>query len=93
MSARLDGDLELGPDAVGRSDQDRIFEPGALEIEKPAEAANLVPVLAEGDDDLEALIASRKAGRKEKSGGFCPKCGKPILRSDRFCPHCGKSIK
>ncbi|RPH59497.1 MAG: zinc ribbon domain-containing protein [Chloroflexi bacterium] len=45
------------------------------------------------DDDLEALIASRKAARKEKSAGFCPKCGKPVLRSDRFCPHCGKSIK
>jgi hypothetical protein len=59
----------------------------------PAEAAGLVPVLADGDDNLEALVASRKAGRKEKSGGFCPKCGKPVLRSDRFCPHCGKSIK
>jgi rubrerythrin len=45
------------------------------------------------DDDLEALIASRKAARKEKSAGFCPKCGKPVLRSDRFCPHCGKPIK
>jgi NADH pyrophosphatase NudC (nudix superfamily) len=45
------------------------------------------------DDDVEALVASRKAGRKEKSAGFCPKCGKPVLRSDRFCPHCGKSIK
>ena len=46
----------------------------------------------EADDNLEELIASRKSARKEKSAGFCPKCGKPILRSDRFCPHCGKSI-
>ncbi len=45
------------------------------------------------DDDLESLIASRRSDRKEKSGGFCPHCGKPILRSDRFCPNCGKSIK
>jgi negative regulator of replication initiation len=44
------------------------------------------------DDDLEDLLASRRAARQEKSGGFCPKCGKPILRTDRFCPHCGKSI-
>jgi hypothetical protein len=44
------------------------------------------------DDDLEDLIASRRAARKEKSAGFCPKCGKPVLRTDRFCPHCGKSI-
>jgi hypothetical protein len=51
------------------------------------------PEKALSDDDLEQLIATRKAGRKEKSGGFCPKCGKPVLHSDRFCPHCGKSIK
>jgi len=44
------------------------------------------------DDDLEDLVASRRAARKEKSAGFCPKCGKPVLRTDRFCPHCGKSI-
>ena len=46
----------------------------------------------QSDDDLEALIASRKSVRKEKTAGFCPKCGKPVLRSDRFCPHCGTSM-
>ena len=44
------------------------------------------------DDDLESLIASRRKVRKEKSAGFCPKCGKSILVSDRFCPSCGKAI-
>lgn len=44
------------------------------------------------DDDVEALISSRRKVRKEKSGGFCPRCGKPMLVTDRFCPHCGKSI-
>ena len=44
------------------------------------------------DDELESLIASRRKARKEKSAGFCPKCGKPILVSDRFCPSCGKAI-
>lgn len=44
------------------------------------------------EDDVEALIATRRSARKEKSGGFCPRCGKPVLVSDRFCPHCGKSI-
>jgi NADH pyrophosphatase NudC (nudix superfamily) len=48
--------------------------------------------VARDDDDVEALIASRRKMRKEKSGGFCPRCGKPVLVSDRFCPHCGKSI-
>lgn len=44
------------------------------------------------DEDLEELVAARRAVRKEKSAGFCPNCGKPVLRSDRFCPSCGKSI-
>ncbi len=45
------------------------------------------------DDDLESLIAARRSERKEKSGGFCSNCGRPILASDRFCPYCGKVIK
>jgi rubrerythrin len=47
---------------------------------------------AVSDDDIEELVAARRTARKEKSAGFCPKCGKPVLRSDRFCPSCGKSI-
>jgi ribosomal protein L32 len=37
-------------------------------------------------------VKSRRKARKEKSAGFCPKCGKSILVSDRFCPSCGKAI-
>jgi hypothetical protein len=44
------------------------------------------------DDDLEAMIAARRKGRKEKSAGFCPRCGKPVMTTDRFCPSCGKSL-
>jgi hypothetical protein len=44
------------------------------------------------DDEVEEMIVARRAARREKTGGFCPKCGKPVLRTDRFCPHCGKSI-
>jgi NADH pyrophosphatase NudC (nudix superfamily) len=44
------------------------------------------------DDDLESLIVARRKSRKDKSAGFCPKCGKPVLASDRFCPSCGKPI-
>ena len=44
------------------------------------------------DDDVESMIAARRKSRKEKSSGFCPKCGKPIMVSDRFCPSCGKSL-
>ena len=44
------------------------------------------------DDDLESMISARRKSRKERSSGFCPKCGKPVLVSDRFCPSCGKSL-
>ncbi|MGE5463599.1 MAG: zinc ribbon domain-containing protein [Syntrophothermus sp.] len=44
------------------------------------------------DDDIESMISARRKGRKEKSSGFCPKCGKPVMVSDRFCPSCGKSL-
>jgi hypothetical protein len=44
------------------------------------------------DDDVESLISSRRKTRTNKSAGFCPKCGKPVMVSDRFCPSCGKSL-
>lgn len=47
------------------------------------------PQVASPDDELEALIANRRRERSEKTGGFCPQCGKPIQKSDRFCPNCG----
>jgi NADH pyrophosphatase NudC (nudix superfamily) len=44
------------------------------------------------DDDVEAMIAARRKGRRDKSAGFCPRCGKPVMVTDRFCPACGKSL-
>ncbi len=44
------------------------------------------------DDDLEAMISGRRKRRRDKSAGFCPRCGKPVLVTDRFCPSCGKSM-
>lgn len=49
------------------------------------------------DDDLESMIAARRRSRNRigesgKSAGFCPKCGKPVMVTDRFCPACGKSL-
>lgn len=43
-------------------------------------------------DDLEKLIASRRRARQEKSAGFCPKCGRPLQKSDLFCSSCGAPI-
>lgn len=45
------------------------------------------------EDDLESLIAARRRARKEKSAGFCPNCGHPVLQTDKFCPHCGHALK
>lgn len=44
------------------------------------------------DDDLEAMISSRRKTRTKKSAGFCTRCGKPVLVTDRFCPSCGKAL-
>lgn len=45
------------------------------------------------DDELESMIAARHKEHKSKSAGFCPKCGQPVLTSDKFCPSCGKALK
>ena len=55
-----------------------------------ADGAAAKPELS--DDDLESMISTRRKGRKVRSAGFCPKCGKPVMVSDRFCPTCGKSL-
>lgn len=57
-----------------------------------ADASAKKPAIPIEDDDLEALIAKRRKSHKHKSAGFCPRCGKPILTSDRFCPSCGKAV-
>jgi hypothetical protein len=51
------------------------------------------PLAALSDDDLEDLVSKRRTTKKEKTAGFCPKCGKPVLRSDVFCPSCGNPLK
>lgn len=44
------------------------------------------------DEDIESMIAARQKSHTEKSSGFCPKCGKPVMVSDRFCPSCGRAL-
>jgi hypothetical protein len=51
------------------------------------------PIAPLSDDDLEDLLAKRRNARKDKTAGFCPKCGKPVLQSDVFCPSCGITLK
>jgi hypothetical protein len=44
------------------------------------------------DDDIESMVIARRKQHKSKSAGFCPKCGKPVLVTDKFCPSCGKAL-
>lgn len=56
-----------------------------------ASAATPAGVL-EADDEVEAILASRRRARQDKLSGFCPQCGRPVQKSDRFCPRCGKPL-
>jgi hypothetical protein len=61
--------------------------------EKPVKPVAIEqPIKTPADEDLEDLIAKRRAGRQQKAAGFCPKCGKPILQSDLFCSSCGQVV-
>ena len=48
---------------------------------------------APSDDEIESMLAARRKGRKGRSAGFCPKCGKVVLVTDQFCANCGKALK
>lgn len=78
------GGSSKGKDAESRME--------AAVASRRADASANKPVAVLDDDDLESMIVARRKSRKDKSAGFCPKCGKPILASDRFCPSCGKAI-
>jgi len=43
--------------------------------------------------DLDDLLAMRRSQKKDRTDGFCPHCGKPVVKSDKFCSHCGKKIE
>lgn len=78
--------------AIRANEQDAESRMEAAVASRRADASANRAADALDDDALESLIASRRKMRKEKSAGFCPKCGKPIMVSDRFCPSCGKAI-
>ena len=78
----------IAPQTTSTQDADARIEKAIAA--RRADAAVATPVLE--DEDVESMIAARRKARKEKSSGFCPKCGKPVLVSDRFCPSCGKSL-
>jgi hypothetical protein len=75
----------------GRGGRDAESRMEAAVASRRADSSTNRAAAAVDDDDLESMIASRRKSHKEKSAGFCPKCGKPIMVSDRFCPSCGKA--
>ena len=80
---------ELAPAvSSGRNAESRI-EKAAAAGRADSSAPKVVPL---DDEDIEAMIAARRKDRKAKSAGFCPKCGKAVLTTDKFCPACGKAI-
>ena len=83
--------LQLGVEALRRLDEIQGAQLAPTEESiKPVAIEQPIKTLA--DEDLEDLIAKRRAGRQQKAAGFCPKCGKPILQSDLFCSSCGQVV-
>lgn len=79
---------ELMPQAASR----KTTAPAAAARIERAAAAGDGSGKALGDDRIESMVAARRAARRAKSAGFCPRCGKAVLTRDRFCPNCGKSL-
>lgn len=78
----------LAPQAVSAQDTEARLERAIAA--RRADASTTTPAVS--DDDVESMISARRKGRTTKSAGFCPKCGKPVMVTDRFCPACGKSL-
>lgn len=64
----------------------------ALSLDDDAPQQKTLKKLPHQDDDIEAMIATRRRAREEKTGGFCPQCGHAVQQSDRFCPKCGATL-
>jgi hypothetical protein len=80
----------LVSNAAGRTDANAEIETHSAARRADATARLRLPSSA--GDELEALIAARRLARQEKAAGFCPQCGKPVMKSDHFCSHCGTLV-
>jgi len=80
---------ELAPAGSSARNAESRIEKAAAAGRADSSAPKVEPL---DDEDIESMIAARRKEHKGKSAGFCPKCGKAVLVSDKFCPACGKSI-
>lgn len=83
---RLD---ELAPSVSSTGSAEARVEKAAAAARADSSAPKIEPL---SDDEIEEMIAARRKQQKTKSAGFCPKCGKAVLVTDKFCPACGKSL-
>lgn len=83
--------LQRGADLLRRIDALQETHSLQQKNSKPAKKPRVKDVLT--DEALESIIAARRTSFKGSFDGFCPKCGKPVMASDRFCPSCGKALK
>jgi len=85
--------LQKGADVMRRLDEIESIpftQDAKSRIERAASAPAKMDRLE--DDEVESMIAARRREHKGRSAGFCPRCGRPVLVSDKFCPACGKSL-
>src|SRR5688572_21574444 len=87
--------LQKGADVLRKLDElapaATLARDAELRIEKAAAASRMDPSLKTEqvlDEEIESMIATRRKKHKGRSAGFCPKCGRPVLISDKFCPAC-----
>jgi len=78
------------PGTVGEKTPEDRLEAAVAERHAMAEK-DASPLIS--DEDIEDQIAKRRSARRDKTAGFCPTCGKPVLQSDIFCPSCGRALK
>ena len=90
---QLDGLTPSPSPASGRGESAEDRLEAAIASRRADAAVKSASVQAATDEDLEALIAKRRAALKDKAAGFCPKCGRPIFSLDSFCPQCGYALK
>ena len=85
------GLVRKGADILRQLDEIQEVQPAPVK-ETIRQVVAETPTNAPTDEDLEELIFKRRTIRQQKTAGFCPNCGKPILQSDQFCPSCGQKL-
>ena len=85
--------LKKGADVLRQLDAITPVARKRMEINRNRDKGDIKQAPMLTDDDVEDLLSKRRNIKKDKTAGFCPTCGKPVLESDIFCPSCGSTLK